>query len=101
MLYKVKQQTGLLQRTLSLHNRCIIQNKEKGYDPKMKAIIMLIPKLTWLILFEGDFFNWKEQKSAIRPEWKKKFDRQLWVVDAMKTLRMDGQKWWLGMEKEL
>lgn len=69
----------------------------------MKAIILLISKLTWLILFE-DFFNWKEQKSAIRPEWKKKFDGQLWQLwdaGAMKTLRMDGQKWWLRIEKEL
>lgn len=22
---------------------------------------MLIPKLTWWILFEGDFFNWKKR----------------------------------------
>ena len=37
------------------------QNKEECYDPQMEAIIMLIPKLTWWILFEGDCFNWKKR----------------------------------------
>lgn len=38
------------------------QNNGKGYDSQVEAIIVLIPKLTWWILFEGDCFKWKKRE---------------------------------------
>lgn len=37
------------------------QNKGKGYDSQVEAIIVLIPKLIWWILFQGDCFKWKKR----------------------------------------